>query len=167
MELIRLREEQGQSSWSGLKLDGRELAVGEHSGWPTGLPDKGTLQLTFNWVKRPASKEDTALTDREFNVMWVNTCGGKGGAGAVAPRGAQEVDDDLNREEEIADEWRLSLLGTLTIDCFFTAAQAAQVVASMRYKESMVRRVLGPLGIFWVTQLHTLHCKTHPPFSKL
>lgn len=61
--------------------------------------------------------------------MWNNICGPLKG-----------IEDDEEREEKmgITDEWRLSLLNTLVIDCFFTSKQAQQVVKSHSYKENMV-----------------------------
>lgn len=70
LELCRLRNDQGPSSWSDVKLDGKEMRASDFTPWPevSPIPKKGTLQLTFQWVKRPSNREDAAISDREFEA---------------------------------------------------------------------------------------------------
>ena len=65
--------------------------------------------------------------------MWENICG------PLEDSAYEKGSEEYLEKEAITDEWRLSLLNTLVIDCFFTSQQAQQVVKSFVYKETMVR----------------------------
>ena len=68
-----------------------------------------------------------------MQVMWENICG------PLEDSTYEKGSAEFLEKEAITDEWRLSLLNTLVIDCFFTSQQAQQVVKSFDYKETMVR----------------------------
>lgn len=70
LELCRLRVNQGNSSWSNVKLDGKEIKEDVFSKWPKeALPISGVVQVTFQWIKRPSTRVDEALSEREFEVL--------------------------------------------------------------------------------------------------
>lgn len=77
-------------------------------------------------------------------VMWNNICGPE----EDRPKD-MEREADMEEKAAITDEWKLSLLNTLVIDCFFTAKQAQQIVRSFSYKETMVGPVVLRPVLFW------------------
>ena len=74
LELSRLRDKQGITSWSNVKMDGKEIGAAVFGRWPNQepFPEEGILDVAFQWIKKPASHEDRALDDREFQVrLWL------------------------------------------------------------------------------------------------
>ncbi|GMH42451.1 hypothetical protein BSKO_10370 [Bryopsis sp. KO-2023] len=122
VELVRIRERQGASTWQNVKFNGNPFELTSTFEWTKRLPENGILDVVVVAAESPPTGVE-AMNDADFhNIL-------------------QELSD-----VGANDIWRLALLQIITGTYFFSSAQAGSLLGSFEWRPERIEAAVMLFG---------------------